>query len=228
MPLPIGSPCSAAGCAALAVAKSLCAKHYKRWQRYGDVEVVNRPNTWGRKEKHPLYGRWVILKRYHSDSTDVEWLLDFWRFVDDVGEQPDGTVLRKLDKAQKFSKANACWVAVKGAPTGRKDSAAYYKDWHVANPRASKSMSLKYCYGIGIDEYEKLLDAQEHKCAICGKQESATQSNGKTFRLAVDHCHESKKIRGLLCSRCNRGLGYFSDNTATLLSAVEYLTASKK
>ena len=78
---------------------------------------------------------------------------------------------------------------------------------------------LKNRYGIVEFDYEELAKAQDNKCAICG-----TPPVKK--RLDLDHCHETKKIRGLLCNNCNRGLGHFKDNPALLSKAIEYLDKS--
>lgn len=73
-------------------------------------------------------------------------------------------------------------------------------------------------YGINIKEYNDMLVKQNYCCAICNKHISELSVN-----LAVDHCHTSMKIRGLLCFNCNSGLGRFKDNTEFLLKAVTYL-----
>ena len=73
-------------------------------------------------------------------------------------------------------------------------------------------------YGITLAQYEQMLRDQENKCAICGNEDEV---EGR--RLAIDHCHESKKIRGLLCGKCNRGLGLFYDNKELLENAISYL-----
>lgn len=226
MSLPIGIPCSVSGCAKLSVAKCLCATHYKRWQRYGDVGIVNRPSDWGSKEKHPLYLTWYSIKRYHNGEVPKEWETDFWQFVADVVEKPENARFCRLDNSKPYSKNNICWVSIKKLVSGPGAAAKRQKEWRKENPRAAKAHEVKRYYGIGIEEYEALLDRQDHKCAICKQQESSLQNSGKPFSLAVDHCHDSKKVRGLLCSRCNRGIGIFKDNIATLLSAVEYLKKS--
>lgn len=70
-------------------------------------------------------------------------------------------------------------------------------------------------------EYERMFVAQGNVCKICG---NACTTNR---RLAVDHDHETGKVRGLLCHRCNRGLGFFCDDTGLLLKAFTYLSAHK-
>jgi hypothetical protein len=64
---------------------------------------------------------------------------------------------------------------------------------------------------------------QEGLCAICGKPETAQGKHSVVKSLAVDHDHETGEIRGLLCSRCNNGIGHFGDNVELMKKAIEYL-----
>ena len=79
---------------------------------------------------------------------------------------------------------------------------------------------LKCRYGITADEYWALYESQGGKCRICGTTDG-TRKDSKL--LSVDHCHATGKIRGLLCTRCNAGLGHFQDNPVLLESALAYL-----
>lgn len=72
-------------------------------------------------------------------------------------------------------------------------------------------------YKITLSEYEDLSKNQSGLCAICKK----ICISGR--RLSVDHNHETSKVRGLLCMKCNRGLGLFNDNILLLESAINYL-----
>jgi hypothetical protein len=78
---------------------------------------------------------------------------------------------------------------------------------------------LKREYGIDKDGYENLLKLQNGKCAICGLHEQ----NHRNKVLNVDHNHKTKKVRGLLCNNCNRGLGHLKDNILFLENALAYL-----
>lgn len=61
-------------------------------------------------------------------------------------------------------------------------------------------------------------------CAVCQRPESVIDPRkGETKELAVDHCHETGRIRGLLCNNCNRAIGLLGDSVELLLKAVEYL-----
>ena len=74
-------------------------------------------------------------------------------------------------------------------------------------------------YGKTREELEALMEAQNHQCAIC--REPIAFADGP--RCHVDHDHITGVLRGLLCGRCNRGLGHFLDNVERLLAAVKYL-----
>ncbi len=78
--------------------------------------------------------------------------------------------------------------------------------------------SLKRLYGIDAADYAALLKKQEGKCAIC----KAAKNNKGKQRFDVDHDHKTGIVRGLLCSRCNRKLGFLDDN-AFVVSALKYL-----
>lgn len=79
-------------------------------------------------------------------------------------------------------------------------------------------------YGITGEGWYALLKEQDGKCAICRKDIQRTTARGQGPNDAhVDHCHTSGKVRGLLCSPCNRGLGLFADSTTALREAANYL-----
>lgn len=72
-------------------------------------------------------------------------------------------------------------------------------------------------YGISEPDYKSLLESQGGVCKICGK-ECSTGRN-----LAVDHCHKTGKVRGLLCKKCNVSIGAFGDDIEVMSKAIEYL-----
>ena len=72
--------------------------------------------------------------------------------------------------------------------------------------------------GLTVDEYDKMLENQQGKCAICGGGREKQK-----YSFSVDHCHATGKIRGILCSNCNAGLGFFKDNPQSLTNAITYL-----
>jgi hypothetical protein len=88
---------------------------------------------------------------------------------------------------------------------------------------AGKRSKLKTKYGITLEEYKEKLLKQQHKCSICGIDEAE-----ETSSLCVDHDHATGKVRDLLCSKCNVGLGMFKENIETLASAISYLNKHRE
>ncbi len=78
-------------------------------------------------------------------------------------------------------------------------------------------------FGMSIQEYENLFEKQGGHCAICREAEVLVRKNGVVKRLAVDHCHATGRVRGLLCLSCNHILGNAKDNIRVLEDAIEYL-----
>jgi hypothetical protein len=102
----------------------------------------------------------------------------------------------------------------------RGDCKACHKAHRRANTdrRVKQNGRLQATYGITVERYEQMLEAQGGVCAICGE---ACVSGRK---LAVDHDHATNKVRGLLCCNCNRALGLLKDSPARLRAAHQYLT----
>ncbi len=101
------------------------------------------------------------------------------------------------------------------------------KKWGKQYPDRLRKSRLMYEYGITIEQYEELLVKQGKVCAICGLQEvKLSKETGIPKRLAVDHCHKTGKVRGLLCFHCNSVLGKMKDSIELLESAIDYLKKS--
>jgi hypothetical protein len=92
------------------------------------------------------------------------------------------------------------------------------------------SWYYKRVHGVTLQERDAMLLAQNKLCAICNNETEFQLKKGKhtnTGEFAViDHCHDSKKIRGILCGHCNTGLGAFRDNPFYLEAAIKYLLKS--
>lgn len=74
-------------------------------------------------------------------------------------------------------------------------------------------------YGIGLDDYNQMLEDQGGKCAICDTSEPGHGGN----RFCIDHCHTTGKVRGLLCMPCNVSIGHFKDNVQLIENALNYV-----
>lgn len=93
----------------------------------------------------------------------------------------------------------------------------------IQGAKAAKRSELAKRYNITLEQYNRMYEVQNGMCAICGKPETAKTKQQKEFSLSVDHDHRTEKIRGLLCSNCNNGLGRMKDSVKTLLQAALYL-----
>lgn len=104
----------------------------------------------------------------------------------------------------------------------RKSRSKHHKEFLYFRARRNH---LSVNFGLSIQEYEALEAAQGGVCAICGKPETSLDKRrpGFTRKLAVDHCHTTGKVRGLLCGLCNAALGQLKDSVETLQSAIAYL-----
>ncbi len=94
-------------------------------------------------------------------------------------------------------------------------------EYHRLRARKSK---LKLSYGITPEDYDRMLKDQGNSCAIC----KTTVPTGKWKVFAVDHCHHTLAVRGLLCNECNRGIGLLRDNADLLRTAAAYLDSHTK
>jgi hypothetical protein len=108
---------------------------------------------------------------------------------------------------------------IKQFPSNSKENRSkIYKKYHMNNKIKTKEYKVKKKYGITLNEVYQILDKQEGKCAICG-----THQDDLGKALAIDHDHKINNVRGLLCDKCNRGLGHFNDDIILLQKAIEYL-----
>jgi hypothetical protein len=217
-----GPPCQV--CGEPSQAKNLCEKHYRRWKRHGHVEVT-RPSDWGARESNPLYSQWTWTNRV-TPLRDEIWN-DFYAFLADVGERPSSSHrLKRRDIKKGFGPDNWYWKQqVVTDPASLSRAADYQRKWRAENLVRSKGYNLKRHFGLTLQEYEEMERAQGGACAVCGKPEHVVDKAGRLRNLAVDHCHKTGKIRGLLCTNCNKALGHFKDDPVLLQRAIEYLSA---
>ena len=102
----------------------------------------------------------------------------------------------------------------------RRKSRKYYESDKLRNTKNH----LRNNYNLSLKDYDALYEKQGGFCYICDKNETVVHGASKQVqRLTVDHDHQTGKVRGLLCSMCNKGLGCFYDSVENLLQAALYL-----
>lgn len=91
--------------------------------------------------------------------------------------------------------------------------------------KKTRASHLKRFYGLSVEEYTEQLTSRLGLCDICGLSETwpTADFTGEIRNLVVDHDHETGTVRGLLCTRCNKGVGLLRDDERVVRSAAEYL-----
>jgi hypothetical protein len=142
----------------------------------------------------------------------------------------------KQEALAKIARARR-WARIKDDPVLKAKANARMREWYAVPENKAKALArhskswrekpevrrrrstqnLLTLYGITLEQKEQMFLAQDSKCAICKSE--TTKGTG----WHVDHCHETKRVRSVLCSSCNLMIGHAKENSQTLLSAVEYL-----
>ena len=87
------------------------------------------------------------------------------------------------------------------------------RDYYKNNPDKAKQRNLMTYYGITSTEFKEMSDAQGGLCGVCQKEKP----------LCVDHCHTTKKVRGLLCHNCNTAIGLLKEDVGIIEKAILFL-----
>lgn len=99
-----------------------------------------------------------------------------------------------------------------GSVSGMGFKRKYYTVDEARSAKAEKNRErqLKHRYGITVEKYEEMLEGQNGQCAVCGATESIRNTG---YMLHVDHNHITGKVRGLLCTTCNKALGFLESSS---------------
>lgn len=132
-----------------------------------------------------------------------------------IHEKKNGKVYLRASCRSCDKVDNHNWYYTKGGKE-------YYQKWRKHNPeilaKTGRKSNLKRNYGITPEDYDVLLEAQNGCCGICGRHQTEFKK-----RLATDHNHKTGYIRGLLCNKCNPGIGAFGEDVNILQRAIDYL-----
>ena len=144
---------------------------------------------------------------------------DFFRIAKNKnGSWRPGAVCRKCESAYTVQRCKD--VQQHKKPHVR----AYKKEWNINNKDRIANAVYKRNFGITLDDVNAMADRQDQKCAIC--KTPIVWENKHSHN--VDHRHGDGLVRGILCSKCNRGIGYFNDDPALFQSAITYLKSFNK
>lgn len=128
--------------------------------------------------------------------------------------------MKQCSSCKEFKSSNAFYTNTSRCKLCDKKASIKYRENNSKGfKKSSHKRRLKHSYGLDYENYLNLLEKQNGVCAICEK-------DNKNWNMAVDHCHETGKIRGLLCNTCNRAIGLFKDDPALLNKAIKYLSVT--
>lgn len=107
-----------------------------------------------------------------------------------------------------------------GEYRSREEVKEHEVEWRRSEQRRRQARTSKLKkYGLTLEDYDRLVESQDGRCLICDEEPEET--------LRVDHCHDGGHVRGLLCHRCNAGLGLFGDDPQRLRNAADYLARTR-
>jgi hypothetical protein len=111
-----------------------------------------------------------------------------------------------------------CGASLEGRRTDAVWCSQRCANWAKGNrPAISRRARLKGKYGLTVEQFDAMLADQGGTCAICGTDQPGTKG------WCVDHCHHTGRVRGVLCTPCNTGIGQMKDDPARLRAAAAYL-----
>ncbi len=193
------------------------AKEYRKKNPEKALEVRNRHNAKKKEiiaelgEYKPIKNSWRKREIQTVKICKKHGLLSYEDTI-----LREGKYLRcrlcRFEASNAWQKRNPDKVKIHKRDTYLRNSARYAQD------------SILRQKGISLESYEELIAKQNNLCLICHREETTRQrKDGTRSPLAIDHCHKTGKIRGLLCRKCNTGIGLFDENIEFLLNAINYL-----
>jgi len=187
--------------------KGLCRPHYIRESKYGDPQEnvpIKKRHIYDKSKKNYKYcpdcSRELLRERFAGNSARSDGLASICNSCDN-------------DRVNQWYDKNKITINAK-------------RRKHYTDDKAIKARNgyLLRTYGISLDNYYKLLSDQNDVCAICDKPEKVIDSKTKRIKvLSVDHCHDTGRVRGLLCYRCNHLIGCLGDNEESFTKILNYL-----
>lgn len=249
-PNPARESCSIEECSVPAKSFGYCNKHYQRFKKHGDPNVLlkkPRPkicSVEGCERRHNGRGfcdthRRRFLQYGTPTPEGVKFPAGPGEYLSDGITKTCSTCYIEKPIAD-FSKQSirpdglniTCKLCMKSRqevryrdPKKRQRILDASARWRERNPDADADKTLRRKYGITLAQYDALFAAQGGVCALCKKGETTKRrkkGEGRE-RLAVDHCHDTGRVRGLLCFKCNTAIGALGDTEEAAQKVVDYL-----
>lgn len=184
------------------------ARNIKAGTEAGCVKSTGGKNTY----------RYVRVDGIEIPAVRIVWAMHYGEWSPNRLTFKDGDALNL--RIENIVEQNC--IVTKYDSSDAEQRKAYLREHRETFPKAWKDTHLRSSFGIGLAEYSAMVAAQDNKCAICGNPETEMRK-GVVKALAVDHDHVTGAIRGLLCVRCNTGIGKLRDDPETLRAAADYI-----
>lgn len=210
---PSSPTCSGPECDRPVDAVGLCQAHAKQQRQTGELWALTRDARSQRQRE-----RW---QRMSPD--DKARRMAGWHTWQQKGERPEEWIRRQSESAQ------ATWARKRGEGISLPDRMCRNCGQQFTPQSGSHWTCTVECrnlgyrlrrHGLTLQRYHELLAEQGGACALCG---GAKRGWARGADLHIDHCHDSGRVRGLLCGDCNTALGRFGDDPAKLRRAADYL-----
>jgi hypothetical protein len=201
----------------------LCQKHYLRFRRHGSFDLIKVKEVQKKcsvtdcdnfRKANGLCTKHYSRQR-RLGSTNLKTIKTKKQLLVAEGKSfcPSCNKIKPIDNFYKDSYATL-GIAIYCKECSSKKGRLIYS----SSKSKRKNYEYRKLYNISLDDYNKMLKDQDEKCLICHKK-FGTQSRS----IHVDHDHKTKKVRGLLCSKCNPLLGLCDDNVLILEEAIKYI-----
>lgn len=163
-----------------------------------------------------------------NQKTEIAWAagLKVCTRCPEKGSQPlENFPFRSKIKGTRGSWCRLCQKAyAKSWYNGNEGKRQKNRTYYQENPEKFREYALFSKYGLTLEGYDILYKKQDGRCAVCKRPErSVDRWEGKIRRLQVDHCHETGRVRGLLCYRCNVLIGGLGDTVEAIERVLVYL-----
>lgn len=161
---------------------------------------------------------YIRIDGFTFTGGQLAWLLHYGEWPRNRLRFEDGDTLNL--KISNLSLANGLDAKFDHSDGAQRKT--YMKEHREAHPLAWKESHLRQSFGISLNDYHNMVAAQGNKCAMCGEAETEMRG-GEVKALAVDHNHSTGKVRGLLCSACNKAIGLLKEDRELFFAGVRYL-----
>lgn len=222
--------CKIDGCASKARQRGRCKKHYRQWRLLNPEPSQHRePENRKPIPVNPYRTNWMT--RLNNGSLCDEWK-DLESFAKAVHPKPGPNYrLCRIRPKERYGPTNFIWREQVKRIVGESmtDYAFRLRVEQLSRfPDFERDRQLMKTFGITQDQYDQMLKDQNGVCAICERPETSKGRTSKVKCLSVDHCHDTGKIRGLLCFYCNTGIGKLGDSIERIEAALRYLKKHAK